>query len=93
MRWFSGLLLTVLLTVGFGAVALADYAAGLKAAQAGDFATAFREWKTSAEQGDAGAQYNLGQMYRRGDGVAQDYNEAVRWYHSPCFDYHQFVVA
>eukprot|EP00613_Pedinella_sp_CCMP2098_P071055 CAMPEP_0171931742 /NCGR_PEP_ID=MMETSP0993-20121228/29716_1 /TAXON_ID=483369 /ORGANISM="non described non described, Strain CCMP2098" /LENGTH=82 /DNA_ID=CAMNT_0012571849 /DNA_START=48 /DNA_END=293 /DNA_ORIENTATION=- len=26
------------------------------------------------------AQFNLGNMYRTGEGVAQDFNEAVRWY-------------
>ena len=33
-----------------------------------------------AEQGDAGAQYNLGLMYRNGQGVPQDYKTAVKWY-------------
>ena len=33
-----------------------------------------------AEQGDAKAQYNLGNMYRRGEGVPQDYILAYKWY-------------
>ena len=33
-----------------------------------------------AEQGDAEAQFNLGKMYLLGQGVQQDYKEAVRWY-------------
>ena len=33
-----------------------------------------------AEQGDAIAQYNLGLMYYKGQGVLQDYKEAVKWY-------------
>jgi len=40
----------------------------------------FEETKRAAEQGNAGAQYNLGVMYRRGDGVPEDDAEAVRWY-------------
>lgn len=32
-----------------------DFAKGLAAAQAGDFATALQEWKPLAEQGDADA--------------------------------------
>ena len=32
-----------------------------------------------AEQGDADAQYNLGDMYARGDGVPEDDAEAVKW--------------
>lgn len=33
-----------------------------------------------AEQGDAEAQFVLGTMYRDGQGVAQDYDEALRWW-------------
>ena len=33
-----------------------------------------------AEQGDAGAQYNLGVMLSDGRGAHQDYTEAVRWF-------------
>ncbi len=33
-----------------------------------------------AEQGLAKAQYNLGWMYSKGEGIAQDKREAVRWY-------------
>ena len=58
----------------------ADFDKGLTAAQSGDFATALKEWKPLAEQGHAKAQYNLGVMYERGDGVPQDHKEAVRLY-------------
>ncbi|MEG1669098.1 tetratricopeptide repeat protein [Chryseobacterium sp.] len=34
----------------------------------------------AAEQGDAIAQCQLGDMYRDGNGVTQDYVEAVKWY-------------
>ena len=33
-----------------------------------------------AERGDAGAQYNLGVRYDKGQGVPQDSKEAVKWY-------------
>ena len=33
-----------------------------------------------AEQGDVVAQTSIGFVYARGDGVAQDYAEAVRWF-------------
>lgn len=33
-----------------------------------------------AEHGDANAQFELGQMYDQGNGVPQDYVEAVKWY-------------
>ncbi|WP_420448786.1 tetratricopeptide repeat protein [Candidatus Palauibacter sp.] len=35
---------------------------------------------SAAELGDADAQYNLEVMYYCGEGVPQDYAEAVRWY-------------
>ena len=42
-----------------------------------DYETALREWRPLAEQGYANAQYNLGVMYDRGEGVPQDYKTAV----------------
>lgn len=33
-----------------------------------------------ASKGDAAAQRDLGCKYRNGDGVAQDYSEAAKWY-------------
>jgi uncharacterized protein len=33
-----------------------------------------------AEQGNSDAQHNLGNMYRKGQGVPQDYAKAVEWY-------------
>ena len=56
------------------------YNEGLAAAEAGDYATALREWWPLAEQGNAYAQFYLGTMYERGHGVPQDYKEAVKWY-------------
>ena len=58
----------------------ADFNKGLTAAQSGDFATALKEWKPLAEEGNAVAQNNLGLMYENGWGVPQDYKEAVNWY-------------
>jgi TPR repeat protein len=37
-------------------------------------------FRKAAEQGDAEAQYNLGNAYHYGRGVAQDYAEAVKWW-------------
>ena len=45
-----------------------------------DQSTEIEELRLQAEQGDASAQYNLGVMYDRGDGVDQDYQEALKWY-------------
>ena len=37
-------------------------------------------YQRAAEQGYAVAQNNLGQMYDNGQGVRQDYQEALKWY-------------
>ena len=58
----------------------ADVNKGFAAYQSGDFATALREWRPLAEKGDADAQFNLGVMYSKGQGVPQDYKTAVKWY-------------
>ena len=58
----------------------ADFQKGLTAYYSGDYATALREFKPLAEQGNASAQTNLGQMYRYGQGVPQNYKTAVKWY-------------
>ena len=39
-----------------------------------------KAYRVRAEQGDARAQDNLGSMYYRGEGVPEDYTEALRWY-------------
>src|SRR5512147_1351128 len=60
--------------------AWADFQAGMDANNRGDYATALREWRLLAEQGDALAQYNLGVLYRKGRGVPQDDVQARQWY-------------
>ena len=52
----------------------------VKAYEAGDYTTAAKEFRLLAEQGDAGAQFNLGNMYNQGKGVPQDDAKAVEWY-------------
>ena len=49
-----------------------DFDKGLTAYKNGDYATALKEWKPLAEQGDANAQFGLGVMYEYGDGVPED---------------------
>ena len=61
-------------------VSAQDFQKGFTAYRAGDYATALKEWKPLAEDGDATAQFNLGIMYDIGQGVPQDYAEAVKWY-------------
>ncbi len=74
------LALIIVFVLGFASPVWADFQAGLVAHSRGDYATALREFRPLAEQGDADAQFNLGVMYSHGQGVPQDYAEAVKWY-------------
>jgi len=68
------------LSLIFTPLAAQDFQKGLTAYNAGDYATALKEWKPLAETGNEVAQYNLGHTYYNGQGVSQDYAEAVKWY-------------
>lgn len=57
-----------------------DFAKGLQAFEAGDFAAAVKEWKPLAESGDSSAQNSMGNLYYNGQGVPQNHAEAFRWY-------------
>ncbi len=59
---------------------LADYEDGLLASHKGDYLTAFREFRSLAEEGHTKAQMQLGIMHEMGLGVKQDYSEASKWY-------------
>lgn len=63
-----------------GSVLGADFQKGLDATKAGDYETAVKEFTALAKDGNASAQYNLGQFYRRGLGITKDYGEAAMWY-------------
>ena len=67
-------------TLGLTAPAWAGWDEGVAAFNRGDYATALREWRPLAEQGHADAQNNLGFMYDDGEGVPQDYVQALMWY-------------
>ena len=44
------------------------------------YGAGINDYKKTAEAGDAVAQHNLAQMYAKGDGVAMDDTEAVKWF-------------
>ena len=72
--------LIILLSLTSNVVLSADYSKGWEAYNSGDYATALREFKPLAEQGDDDAQFMLGWMYRKGLGVPQDDKTAVKWW-------------
>lgn len=76
-RWGQANLGVVLLVA---LPAFADTAAGLMAFKNKDYQRAYKEWKVSAEAGQAEAQFDLGVLYAQGLGVLRDLNEAASWY-------------
>lgn len=57
-----------------------SYDRGVRALNMGDYATALKEFREAAEQGNPKAQFHLGLMYERAWGVSEDRAEAARWY-------------
>ena len=74
------LILTAVLLAGLTEPAWAGWNEASFAFRHGDYETAFREFKPLAEQGHADAQTNIGLLYENGQGVPQNYGEAVKWY-------------
>ncbi len=62
------------------APAQADFMKGWQAYQQGEFATALEQWTSSANDGDAVAQYNIGVMYDEGTGVERDVAKVIEWW-------------
>lgn len=57
-----------------------DYVTAFNAYLRGEYALAEREFRPLAERGNVLAQYKLGLMYNNGEGVPQDYRQAVDWF-------------
>jgi len=70
--------LPLLLILLLASVAQADYRAGLVAYENHDFETAAREWMPLADAGHMHALYNLGWMYKKGEGVARSDKIAIK---------------
>jgi len=60
--------------------ATGDLADGMAAYERGDYLAAADLWRPLAENGDAEAQYLLGELYRLGQGVPEDDATAGRWH-------------
>ena len=78
----EGMKKTLLFVLALAVIPVGVDAQGTAVASCADISpsSALEDVRTCAEQGDAGAQYNLGYMYTRGGDLPEDYAEAVRWY-------------
>src|SRR5262249_766171 len=71
------LMITLMMTGGAAAEPLEEAQA---AYERGDYAAGIRLLRPLADQGDRAGQYNLGIMYREGQGVPRDDTEAAKWF-------------
>ena len=79
--WLAAALTAWLMVAAVTGAAIAGPLEDARAAHgSGDYATAIRLFRPMAENGDAIAQYYLGDLYDKGRGVPQDYAEATKWY-------------
>jgi len=78
---FKATVAALILAVAFArSVAAGPREDALDAVERRDYATAISLWRARADQGEVDAQYHLGAMYDRGQGVTRDYAVAVSWF-------------
>ena len=77
-RWI--LFVAAILTLCSSVARADDFDDAMDAYQKGNYVQAIELLRPLAAKGDAVAQFNLGLMYDNGEGVTQDYKEAVKWY-------------
>ena len=80
----------------FSTCSLADLQNGKSVDKSKEERATFRSLKALANKGDAGAQYDLGDLYSKGRGTVKDEVAAVKWYRKAAEQNHlsaQFVLA
>jgi len=72
----------VLSLILFGSVGLAsaDYAEGMRHYEMQEYRQALQEFSDAAKRGDPDSQYMLGRLNQAGNGTAQDFVQAHKWY-------------
>ena len=76
--FFRSALAVTLLVICTGAHA--DFQDAMEAYRNGNYLYAYDEFRVLALNGDASAQYRLGVMYEKGQGIPQDDSQAAVWY-------------
>lgn len=86
----------VMFTIALSSLAFSPASAGEQCADAyneSNWSLALERCEAAAEQGDAEAQHYLGSMYVAGDGVEENYAEAVRWFQLGAEQDHLWSIA
>jgi TPR repeat protein len=76
----KGMLTSLLVAMSLAAASAGSLEKGEAAYFRGDYAVAMEFMQPLAEQGDTHAQFLIGFMHEKGQGVSQDYAEAAKWY-------------
>ena len=71
--------IALLQVLGLATPAMANLDKAMEAYNRADFATARKEFRASAKNGEPRAQYSLGLLYIRGQGVKPDLKEVMKW--------------
>ena len=79
MRITATVLILILSLLMAGPAFSGPWEDATKAYEDGDYKTAYSLFEPLAEQGLPEAQYNLVVMYRKGQGVPEDYSAAAKW--------------
>ncbi|MGD9638050.1 MAG: hypothetical protein AB7U85_03210 [Alphaproteobacteria bacterium] len=90
------IIIALFLVISSVPCALADFAKGLAAYEAGEYKTALLEWTVDAENDDVAAMRNIGHMFRWGRGVEKNLITAAYWYKKAAdkgFDKAQYNLA
>jgi len=81
VRLFAAVLTASLMQMAIAGNSFAGpYEDADQAVDKGDYATALRLYRPLADRGDSRAQYAIGRMYAKGQGVPQDAVEANNWF-------------
>ena len=80
MRLIVSALVALAIVLSIASPAWAGYKAGLRAYRAKDYTTALHEFRPAADRGHTRAQWRLGLMYERGQGVSPNTQTAMKWF-------------
>ncbi len=78
-RLWTAIMAAALVLALAATAAAAGFAEGYAAYRRGDYQAALGEWQPLAEAGHAPAQYAVGMLHARGEGVARDAKAALGW--------------
>lgn len=82
-QWLSRTVLQALFAIAVSTfsstAAVSGFDEGVASYRSGNHTAAFKEWTEAAQRGDVDAQYNLGCLYVRGEGIPQNRAGAIDW--------------